>query len=165
MFITEGTSRRSKMTKEILESKKGIGLRLLGGFFFSLLMISLLGCPVVIPPIVDYEHHHGYVVTVKVPVDADKVFQAALEEVQSNPAAAVVKIQERSRQIQARGVVSGKEGAAFIKVTQLDAKKSQLMVTGSIEEKNARKAARNLALQIVQNICDKLGVQYTVISE
>jgi hypothetical protein len=128
-------------------------------------MISLLGCPVVIPPIVDYEHHHGYVVTVKVPVDADKVFQAALEEVQSNPAAAVVKIQERSRQIQARGVVSGKEGAAFIKVTQLDAKKSQLMVTGSIEEKNARKAARNLALQIVQNICDKLGVQYTVISE
>jgi len=105
------------------------------------------------------------VVTVKVPVDADKVFQAALEEVQSNPAAAVVKIQERSRQIQARGVVSGKEGAAFIKVTQLDAKKSQLMVTGSIEEKNARTAARNLALQIVQNICDKLGVQYTVISE
>jgi len=153
------------MTKEILESKKGIGLRLLGGLIISLLMISLLGCPVVIPPIVDYEHHHGYVVTVKVPVDADKVFQAALEEVQSNPAAAVVKIQERSRQIQARGVVSGKEGAAFIKVTQLDAKKSQLMVTGSIEEKNARKAARNLALQIVQNICDKLGVQYTVISE
>ena len=153
------------MTKEILESKKEFGQRLLGGLFISLLMISLLGCPVVIPPIVDYEHHHGYVVTVKVPVDADKVFQAALEEVQSNPAAAVVKIQERSRQIQARGVVSGKEGAAFIKVTQLDAKKSQLMVTGSIEEKNARTAARNLALQIVQNICDKLGVQYTVISE
>jgi len=153
------------MRKEILESKKGVGQKLLGGLFISLLMISLLGCPVVIPPIVDYEHHHGYVVTVKVPVDADKVFQAALEEVQSNPAAAVVKIQERSRQIQARGVVSGKEGAAFIKVTQLDAKKSQLMVTGSIEEKNARTAARNLALQIVQNICDKLGVQYTVISE
>ena len=153
------------MRKEIFESKKGIGQKLLGGLFISLLMISLLGCPVVIPPIVDYEHHHGYVVTVKVPVDADKVFQAALEEVQSNPAAAVVKIQERSRQIQARGVVSGKEGAAFIKVTQLDAKKSQLMVTGSIEEKNARTAARNLALQIVQNICDKLGVQYTVISE
>ena len=153
------------MTKEILESKKEFGQRLLGGLFISLLMISLLGCPVVIPPIIDYEHHHGYVVTVKVPVDADKVFQAALEEVQSNPAAAVVKIQERSRQIQARGVVSGKEGAAFIKVTQLDAKKSQLMVTGSIEEKNARKAARNLALQVVKNICDKLGVQYTVISE
>jgi len=153
------------MRKEMLQNRKEFGQRLLGGLIISLLMISLLGCPVVIPPIVDYEHHHGYVVTVKVPVDADKVFQAALEEVQSNPAAAVVKIQERSRQIQARGVVSGKEGAAFIKVTQLDAKKSQLMVTGSIEEKNARTAARNLALQIVQNICDKLGVQYTVISE
>ncbi len=153
------------MRKEILESKKGIGQRLLGGLFISLMVIALLGCFAAIPPIVDYEHHHGYVVTVKVPVDADKVFQAALEEIQSNPAAAVVKIQERSRQIQARGVVSGKEGAAFIKVTKLDAKYSQLMVTGSIEEKHARKAARNLALQIVQNICDKLGVQYTVISE
>jgi hypothetical protein len=39
------------------------------------------------------------------------------------------------------------------------------MVTGSVKEENARKKARNLAVQIVQNICDKLGVQYTVISE
>jgi hypothetical protein len=153
------------MTKEILESKKEFGQRLLGGLFISLLMISLLGCPVVIPPIVDYEHHHGYVVTVKVPVNADKVFETALELAQSNPQITVVKIEERSRQIQTKELVSGKKSSAFIKVTQLDAKKSQLMVTGSIEEKNARKAARNLALQVVKNICDKLGVQYTVISE
>jgi hypothetical protein len=105
------------------------------------------------------------VVTVKVPVDADKVFQTALELAQSKPEVTVVKIQEKSRQIQTKELVSGKKSSAFIKVTQLDAKYSQLMVTGSIEEKNARKAARNLALQIVQNICDKLGVQYTVISE
>ena len=153
------------MRKEILENKKGIGQRLLGGLIVSLMAISLLGCPVVIPSIVDYEHHHGYVVTVKVPVDADKVFQTALELAQSNPEVTVVKIQEKSRQIQTKELVSGKKSSAFIKVTQLDAKKSQLMVTGSIEEKNARKAARNLALQIVQDICDKLGVQYTVISE
>ena len=108
------------MTKEILESKKGIGQRLLGGLFISLLMISLLWCPVVIPPIVDYEHHHGYVVTVKVPVNADKVFETALELAQSNPQITVVKIEERSRQIQAKELVSRKKSSAFIKVTQLD---------------------------------------------
>jgi hypothetical protein len=153
------------MTKEIFKTKDGFAQRLLGGLFISLLMISLLGCFAAIPPIVDYEHHHGYVVTVKVPVDADQVFQAALELAQSKPEVTVVKIQEKTRQIQAEELVSGKKSSAFIKVTQLDAKKSQLMVTGSVKEKDARKKARNLALQIVKNTCDKLGVQYTVISE
>jgi hypothetical protein len=153
------------MTKEIFKTKDGFAQRLLGGLFISLLMISLLGCFTAIPPIVDYEHHHGYVVTVKVPVDADQVFQAALELAQSKPEVTVVKIQEKTRQIQAEELVSGKKSSAFIKVTQLDAKKSQLMVTGSVKEKDARKKARNLALQIVKNTCDKLGVQYTVISE
>ena len=153
------------MRKEILESKKGMGVRVAGLAVVFLTLMSLLACFAAIPPIVDYEHHHGYVVTVKVPVDADKVFQTALELAQSKPEVTVVKIQEKSRQIQTKELVSGKKSSAFIKVTQLDAKKSQLMVTGSIEEKNARKAARNLALQVVKNICDKLGVQYTVISE
>jgi hypothetical protein len=153
------------MMKEIFKTKDGFAQRLLGGLFISLMAISLLGCPVVIPPIVDYEHHHGYVVTVKVPVDADKVFQTALELAQSNPQITVVKIEERSRQIQAKELVSGKKSSAFIKVTQLDAEYSQLMVTGSIEEKDARRATKNLALQVVKNICDTLGVQYTVISE
>jgi hypothetical protein len=88
-----------------------------------------------------------------------------MEFAQSKPEATVVKIQEKSRQIQAKELVSGVESDAFIKVTQLDAEYSQLMVTGSVKEENARKKARNLALQIVQTICDKLGVKYTVIQE
>jgi len=61
-------------------------------------------------------------------------------------------------------VAEGEKGElnATIMATPLDDKKTQLIVTADAGKKETDK---KLALQIITNICDKLGVKYTVVEK
>jgi hypothetical protein len=159
------------MEKRLLNVKNKQIYRWLGRSFIFLIAMSFLGCVAAIPVVIYYaDKHQGFVVTVQLDVEANKVYQAALEVIENPPKsellADLIKVTNIKKDNEALSVTFDaifKEGTHHgkVKVTALDSSRSQLVAVS--DTPGDKKADESSALRIVQVVCDKLGVKYKVI--
>ncbi len=159
------------MMKQNLKNEDGCGSRWLGRVIILLMAMSLLGCVAAIPAIVYYhEKHKGFVVTVQLDVEANKVYQAALEVIEHPPETEVLpgfikvtNIKKDDKTLSVTFDAIFKEGTHHdkVKVTAIGAKRSQLVTVADTPGK--QEAKKTSALQIVKAVCDRLGVKYKLV--
>ncbi len=144
------------MTYNILIGKRGFVLRFLGVMLTLLTVISLLACVAAIPVMVYKQTTKYHTATVKVNVKANEVYRMALFIIEKDPELKLLKKDDE------KFVVEAEQGElnATAMATPLDNKQTQLIVTADAGKKESDK---ELALEIITDICDKLGVKYTVV--
>jgi hypothetical protein len=126
--------------------------------FTFLMIMFLMACPVVIPIVVYKKATKFHTATLEVNVKANDVYRAALLIIEEDPELKLLKKDDEKFLAEAeKGELN-----ATIMATQLDDKKTQLIVTADAGKKETDK---ELALQIITNICDKLGIKYTVVDK
>ena len=139
--------------------------------FIFLVVMSFLGCVAAIPIVIYYaEKHKGFVVTVQLDVEANKVYQTALEVIENPPKvemlASLMEVENIKKDDKALSVTFDaifKDGTheAKVKVTELGHNRSQFVAVS--DTPGDEKADESSALRIVQVVCDKLGVKYKVV--
>lgn len=146
------------MACDIFIWKRGVILRCCCMIFTFLMMMFLMACPVVIPIVVYKKTTKFHTATVEVNAKANDVYRTALLIIEEDPELKLLKKDDE------KFVAEAEKGElnATIMATQLDDKKTQLIVTADAGKKETDKA---LALQIITNICDKLGIKYTVVDK
>ena len=159
------------MTKTSLKNEGRFGRRLVRILSILLVAISFLGCVAAIPAIVYYhEKHKGFVVTVQLDVEANKVYQTALDLIEHPPETEVLpefikvtNIKKDDKKLSVTFDAMFKDGTHHdkVKVTAIGANRSQLIAVADTPGK--KEAEKTSALQIVKAICDKLGVKYTLV--
>jgi hypothetical protein len=165
------------MTKKIFGQEDGLGLRLVGRLVVLLMVMSFLGCVAAIP-VVYYElEHKGFVVTAQLDVEANKVFQAAVEVIENPPESEVLpgfikveKIKKDDKKLSVTFDAIFKDETHpnkvlthhdKVHVTAIGANRSQIVAVADTPGK--KDADHTSALQIVKAVCDKLGVKYTLV--
>jgi hypothetical protein len=134
--------------------------------------ISLTACPAAIPlAIYYYKTHDNYVATAEVKVDAEKVFAAAVSLVEKRKEEGKIKdILTKDDSKLFLEVTDGRQKASA-KVIPIKSGVSKLVVTADVpdtkemSEELERQKEQELALRIMKNICDELGVNYQLIEE
>ena len=146
------------MTCDIFIGKRGFVLRCLGVMLTLLTVISLMACVAAIPVVVYKQATKFHTATVEVNAKANDVYRTALLIIEEDPELKLLKKDDE------KFVAEAEKGElnATIMATQLDDKKTQLIVTADAGKKETDK---ELALQIITNICDKLGIKYTVVDK
>ena len=144
-------------------SKENMGTagRYLASLFVLLTAASFLACVVAVVPIIYYATKEGgVVVTAQIERDASEVWEAAVRTAEKLPN---IKITERDdEKLFMKAVEEGTENRGGIKVTSIGRRKSQLIVRG--EAPGGEEAAhKRLAVRIVKDICNELGVKYTLV--
>ena len=150
-----------------------------GRLVIFLTVISFLGCVAAIPAIVYYsEKHKGYAVTVQLDVEANKVYQTAVDLIEDPPRTEILpkfkkvtNIKKDDEKMAVTFDVVFEDGTHHdkVKVTAIGAKRSQLIAISDISAKkdedksSTKQAEKTSALRIVKVICDRLGVKYTVV--
>ena len=139
--------------------------------FIFLVAISFLGCVAAIPVVIYYaEKHKGFVVTVQLDVEANKVYQTALEVIENPPKTEVladlikvtnIKKDDEDLSVTFDAIFKGGTHRDKVKVTALDNNRSQFVAVA--DTPGDEKADESSALRIVQVVCDKLGVKYKVV--
>ena len=143
--------------------KNKCGQKLLGGSIIVIIAMFLLSCVAAIPAVVVYyKNERGFVVTAQVDVNADKVYQAALNRIDSHPDVKLVEKDDQKRSVSAEAMRDGKKHEGSLTVTPIDANRSQLVAIGDLPGHD-EEAEKHLAIQIIKNICDDLGVKYRVV--
>lgn len=157
------------MKKNVMH-KNGFVPRWLGRLIFFLMTISFLGCVAAIPVVVYYEEEHkGFVVTVQLDENADKVYQTALEVIENPPKEAlpdlikVTNIKKNEKNLSVTFDATLKDGVHHDKVniTAINANRAQFIAVA--DTPGNKKADESSALRIIRVVCDKLGVKYKVI--
>ena len=159
------------MKKKTFRHEKSLVQGWLGRVFIFLITMSFLGCVAAIPVVIYYaDKHKGFVVTVQLDVEANKVYQAALEVIENPPKTEIlvdlIKVTNIKKDDKALSVTFDaifKDGTHQdkVKVTALDDNRSQFVAVA--DTPGDKKADESSALKIVQLVCDKLGVKYKVI--
>jgi hypothetical protein len=158
------------MTKTTFRQQGGFRLGLIGKLVILLILASFLGCVAAVVPIIYYaETHKGFVVTAQLDVEADKVYQAALEVIENPPKESLpglievknIKKDEKGLSVTFDAVFEDGTHEDKIKVTSIGGSRSQLVATADTPGKT--EADQSSALKIVRLICDKLGVKYTLV--
>ena len=150
------------MTKVTFRQQVGFRLGLVGKLVILLMLASFLGCvAAVVFPIIYYEEtHKGFVVTAQLDVEADKVYQAALE-VLENPQKKVmpafielknIKKDEKSLSATFDEVFEDGTHKDKIRVTSIGGSRSQLVAIADTPGKT--EADKSSALKTVQLVCD-----------
>lgn len=144
-------------------SKMNIGTagRFLRLFFVLSTAASLLACVVAAIPIIYYATKEGgVVVTAQIDRDANEVWEATVRTAEKLPN---VKIVERDdEEFFLKAVEEGTENRGGIKVTSIGKRTSQLIVRGEAPEGDEA-THKKLAVRIVEDICNELGVKYTLV--
>jgi hypothetical protein len=118
-----------------------------------------MACVAAIPVAVHYYKSSKYsTAMVQVKAKVADVYQTALRIVEEKPELKLLKKDD------VKFMVEAKEGElhANVKAVAISDNQTQLVVTADAGKKEADK---KLALQIVTNICDELGVKYTVVEK
>ena len=158
------------MTKTIFRQQDGFRLGLVGKLVILLMLASFLGCVAAVVPIIYYEEtHKGFVVTAQLDVEADKVYQAALEVLENPPKESMpgfielknIKKDEKSLSVTFDAVFEDGTHKDKIRVTSIGGSRSQLVAIADTPGKT--EADKSSALRAVRLICDKLGVKYTLV--
>ena len=125
------------MTKTTFRQQGGFRLGLIGKLVVLLMLASFLGCVAAVVPIVYYaETHKGFVVTVQLDAEADKVYQAALEVIENPPKKSLpglievknIKKDEKGLSVTFDAVFEDGTHKDKIKVTSIEGNRSQLVV-------------------------------------
>jgi len=157
------------MKKNVMH-KNGFVPRWLGRLIFFLMTISFLGCVAAIPVVIYYEEEHkGFVVTVQLDKNADKVYQTALEVIENPPKETlpdlikVTNIKKNEKNLSVTFDATFKDGVHHDKVniTAINANRAQFIAVA--DTPGNKKADESSALRIIRVVCDKLGVKYKVI--
>jgi hypothetical protein len=141
------------------ENRGTVG-RYLVSLFVLLTAASLLGCVVAAVPIIYYATKEGgVVVTAQIDRDADEVWEATVRTAEKLPNVKIVEQDDDKLFLEAEEV--GTENRGGIKVTSVGKGKSQLIVRG--EAPGEKEASERLSVRIVEDICNELGVKYTLV--
>lgn len=138
------------------------------GFIAIMLGMTLLlqGCPIVAVAIIAaYNDDGGITVTVEVPRSAPDVYKAAQARLQKGVSVTGIpyKVVHSSDENYTIGV-EGTDGSwrgEFI-VVPITSARSQIIALGS-DDNREKHESENLILMGIENLCDDLGVNYTVV--
>ena len=151
------------MMKDILESKKAIGLRIVGLALIFLTLMSLMACFIVIPPIVNaYKTRHSYVATVTLKVDAGKVYSELVSVAEQKASEGKIKITNKAPEILFVEVADGVQTAG-IKVNKVGERMSNMVITANIPDTKGvsveldENREKELAVRIAMNVCQTLN--------
>ena len=142
---------------------------MVGKLVILVMLASFFGCIAAVPIIYYAETHKGFVVTVQLDVDADKVYQTALEGIENPPKETlpdlikVTNIEKDEKNLSVTFDAIFKDGTHKdkIKVTSIGANRSQLVAVA--DTPGEKEADQSSALRIVRLICDELGVKYKLV--
>ena len=156
------------MTKEILQTKKGNGLRLVGLAVVFLTVMSLMACFVAIPPAVNYyKTRDAYVATVTLKVDAEKVYNAVVTVAEEKASEGNIKITNKAPQILFLEATDGVQTAS-VKVNKVRKRLTNMVITANIPDKEGvskeleKNREKELAARIMTNICQVLNQDCTL---
>ena len=159
------------MTKEILETKKGIGLRLVGLAVVFLTVMSLMACFVAIPPAVNYyKTRDAYVATVTLKVDAEEVYNAVVTVAEEKASEGNIKITNKAPQILFLEATDGVQTVS-VKVNKVRTRQTNMVITANIPDKEGvskeleKNREKELAARIMTNICQELNQNCTLVEQ
>jgi hypothetical protein len=159
------------MTKDVLESKKGIGLRLVGLPVVFLTVMSLLACPVIIPPAVNYyKTRDAYVATVTLKVKAEKVYNAVVSVAEEKASEGKIEITNKAPQILFIEATDGVQTVS-VKVNKVRTRQTNMVITANIPDKEGvseeleKNREKELAARTMKNICQVLNQNCTLVEQ
>ena len=159
------------MRKEILESKKGIGLRLVGLPVVFLIVMSLLACPIIIPPAVHYyKTRDAYVATVTLKVEAEKVYDAVVTVAEEKASEGHIKITDKAPQILYLEATDGVQTVS-VKVNKVRTRQTNMVITANIPDKEGvskeleKNREKELAARTMTTICQVLKQNCTLVEQ
>ena len=159
------------MRKEILESKKGIGLRLVGLPVVFLIVMSLLACPIIIPPAVHYyKTRDAYVATVTLKVEAEKVYDAVVTVAEEKASEGHIKIANKAPQILFLEATDGVQTVG-VKVNKVRTRQTNMVITANIPDKEGvskeleKNREKELAARTMTTICQVLKQNCTLVEQ
>ena len=159
------------MRKEILESKKGIGLRLVGLPVVFLIVMSLLACPVIIPPAVNYyKTRDAYVAIVTLKVEAEKVYNAVVSVAEEKASDGTIEITNKAPQILFLEATDGVQTVS-VKVNKVRTRQTNMVITANIPDKEGvskefeKNREKELAARTMKNICQVLNQNCTLVEQ
>jgi hypothetical protein len=159
------------MTKDVLESKKGIGLRLVGLPLVFLTVMSLLACPVIIPPAVNYyKTRDAYVATVTLKVKAEKVYNAVVSVAEEKASEGKIEITNKAPQILFIEATDGVQTVS-VKVNKVRTRQTNMVITANIPDKEGvseeleKNREKELAARTMKNICQVLNQNCTLVEQ
>jgi hypothetical protein len=159
------------MTKDVLESKKGIGLRLVGLGVVFLTVMSLLACPIIIPPAVNYyKTRDAYVATVTLKVKAEKVYDAVVTLAEEKARDGKIEITNKAPQILYLEATDGVQTVS-VKVNKVRARQTNMVITANIPDKEEvseeleKNREKELAARTTKNICQVLNQNCTLVEQ
>ena len=159
------------MRKEILETKKGIGLRLVGLPVVFLTVMSLLACPVIIPPAVNYyKTRDAYVATVTLRVNAEKVYDAVVTVAEEKASEGKIEITNKAPQILFLEATDGVQTVS-VKVNKVRKRQTNMVITANIPDQEGvseeleKNREKELAARTMTNICQVLNQNCTLVEQ
>lgn len=159
------------MRKELLESKKGIGLRLVGLPVVFLTVMSLLACPIIIPPAVNYyKTRDAYVATVTLRVEAEKVYDAVVTVAEEKARDGKIEITNKAPQILYLEATDGVQTVS-VKVNKVRKKETNMVITANIPDQEGvadeleKNREKELAARAMKNICQVLNQNCTLVEQ
>lgn len=137
---------------------------LMGSILLSM-MLLLQGCPIVAVAIYAAYTDEGIAVSVEIPRSAPDVFAAAKKRVAGGVSVTgvtyrIVHIDEENYSISLEGTDGSWRGS--LAIIPIGASKSQVLAQGSDDNREKRESEK-LILLGVENLCNDLGVDYTVV--
>lgn len=149
----------------MLNTARKKGAAFLPALLLAMIML-LQGCPIAVVAIVAaYSDDGSIAVTVEVPRAAQDVFEAAKKRLEAGVTTTgipykVTEIDEENLTLALEGTDSSWQGE-FI-VVPIGLSKSQILAQGT-DDNRSKDESEHLILIGVENLCNDLGVEYTVI--
>ncbi len=144
-----------KMGKQVLKGSAGL-------LVVCSMAFMILGCVAAIPvAVMYYEDKQKYTATAEIPAPADKVYAAAVG-LEEEKKLKIVKQDAEKRMIE---VTDGKQTASFSAKPLGDDKTGVTVVANIPEAKERKEEEKELALRVIDKICSKLGVTYTITTQ
>ncbi len=144
---------------EMLMNKSRGMTRSIGMLVLSVMVLSILGCVAAIPiAVAYYKDKEKYHATAEIPALPDKVYAAAVSLAEEKE----LKITKQDAEKRIIEVTDGKQTAS-LSAKPLGDDKTEVAVVADIPEAKERKEEqKELALRVIDKVCERLGVTYTI---
>lgn len=148
-----------------------IKLRLIGLPVVFLTVMSLLACPIIIPPAVNYyKTRDAYVATVTLKVAAEKVYNAVVTVAEEKASDGTIKITNKAPQILFLEATDGVQTVS-VKVNKVRTRQTNMVITANIPDKEGvskefeKNREKELAARTMRNICQVLNQNCTLVEQ
>ncbi len=141
------------MNKEKIVSKS------VGMLLVTVMALSILGCVAAIPvAVMYYEDQEKYHAKADIPALPDKVYAAAVSLAEEKE----LKITKQDAEKRIIEVTDGKQTASLSAKPLGDDKTEVAVVADIPKAKDRKEEQKELALRVIDKICERLGVTYTL---